>query len=159
MKNTNKYILLMTILPWLTFPLIGSKSLKKFLPGALFMCLYVFNEGRLGEKKKWWWFHFNVKPNVLGEIPLIIGPFFVGSLWILKYTFGKFKLYLLVNLLIDSVFTFFIMDWLKKIGYASLVRLTKVQLSVVFLIKSVLMYGFQALYDNTFRKEHKKSEL
>lgn len=140
----------MTLLPWLTLPFIGSKTIQRFLPGALFMCVYVFFEGTFGEKKKWWWFHFNVKPNVLGEVPLIIGPFFVGSLWILKYTFGNFKLYLLINLIVDSIFTYFGLTWFKKIGYVSLVRLSKLQLSLVFMIKSFVMYGFQVLYEKVF---------
>jgi hypothetical protein len=116
------------------------------------MCLYVLAEGRFAEKKKWWWFTTAVKPNVLGEIPLIIGPFFVGSLWILKYTFGKFKLFLLINLIVDSLFTYIGTDWLKKIGYGSLVRLTKLQLSFVFLIKSFLLYGFQLFSEKCFSR-------
>lgn len=83
MKKRNIYILLMTILPWLTLPLLGAKTFKRFLPGAIFMSIYVTLEGRLAEKKRWWWFLFKGKPNVLGEMPLIFGPFFIGSFWIL----------------------------------------------------------------------------
>ncbi|WP_108670339.1 hypothetical protein [Peribacillus acanthi] len=150
MKKPYKYIILMLILPWLTVPLLGTRTVQRFLPGALFMALYVTAEGYLAEKKKWWWFPFRIKPNVLGELPLILGPFFVGSLWILKYTYGKFNLYVLVNLVVDSLFTYFTLDWFKKIGYASLVKLTKFQLSLLFLVKSFLMYGFQVLYERAF---------
>ncbi len=111
------------------------------------MCLYVIAEGSVAEKKKWWWFPFNVKPNVLGEMPLIFGPFFIGSLWTLKYTYGSFRLYVLVNLIIDSLFTYFGLNWFKKIGYVSLVRFSKPQLSLLFLVKSFVMYGFQVFYD------------
>lgn len=147
MKKTNGFIIIMTLLPWLTVPFLGGKVLKRFLPSSLFMSLYLVAEGRFAEKKKWWWFPFNVKPNVVGEIPLILGPFLVGSLWILRYTYGKFKLYLLINLIVDSLFTYIGIDLFKKIGYASLVRLTKFQLSMVFLIKTFLLYGFQVLYE------------
>lgn len=147
MRKSFKYIIIMFILPWLTIPLIGEKTLKRFLPGALFMCVYVIAEGRFAEKKKWWWFPYKVRPNVLGEMPLILGPFLVGSLWLLKFTFGKFKRYLLANIIIDSFFTYIMTDWFRKIGYASLIRLTKFQLSLLFLVKSILMYGFQVLYE------------
>jgi len=140
----------MTILPWLSVPLLRGLTFKRFLPAALFMSLYLVAEGRFAEKKKWWWFPFNVRPNVIAELPLIFGPFLVGSLWILKYTYGKFNLYLLINLLVDSVFTYFGIEWFKKIGYVSLVRLTKFQLSLVFLIKTFLLYGFQVVYERYF---------
>ncbi|WP_257535921.1 hypothetical protein [Metabacillus litoralis] len=150
MKKLNLLMILMTILPWLSVPLLRGLTFKRFLPAALFMSLYLVAEGRFAEKKKWWWFPFNVRPNVIAELPLIFGPFLVGSLWILKYTYGKFNLYLLINLLVDSVFTYFGIEWFKKIGYVSLVRLTKFQLSLVFLIKTFLLYGFQVVYERYF---------
>ncbi|MBS4172675.1 hypothetical protein [Bacillus sp. FJAT-49736] len=147
MKNTYKFTLLMTILPWLSIPFIGSKTFKRFLPGSLFMCFYLIIEGIIGEKNKWWWFPIRIKPNVLGEFPLIFGPFLVGSIWIFKYTFGKFALYMKTNLLIDAFFTYILLHYFKKVGYVSLVRFSKFKLSILFLIKSVVMYGFQFFYE------------
>ncbi|WP_102272801.1 hypothetical protein [Cytobacillus massiliigabonensis] len=151
MKKADKLLMiLMGALPWLTIWFIGKGTLKRFLPGSIFMSLYLIAEGRFAEKKKWWWFPYSVKPNVLAELPLIFGPFLVGSLWILKYTYGKFNLFLLVNILIDSFFTYFGLNWFKKIGYVSLVRLNKFQLSIVFLIKSLILYGFQMVYEKCY---------
>jgi hypothetical protein len=152
MKKTNIFIILMTLVPWFSVPLLGVKTLKRFGVSSIFMCLYLIIEGRYAEKKKWWWFPFAIKPNVLGEMPLIFGPFFVGSLWILKYTYGKFILYLLVNIIIDSLFTYIGINWFKKIGYATLVRLSKFQMSLVFLIKTFLLYGFQLLWEKSMTK-------
>jgi len=153
MKKTKVFLLLITILPWLSFPLLGKRTIKKFLPGTIFMGIYVTLEGMVAEKRKWWWWPFNVKPNVLGELPLIWGPFFVGSFWILKYTYKKFNLYVLVNLVVDSLFTVFLLDVFKKVGYGYLVRINKFQLSIIFLIKSFVMYGFQVFYDKVIRGE------
>ncbi|KAA0546936.1 hypothetical protein FZW96_13165 [Bacillus sp. BGMRC 2118] len=153
MKNNKLMILLMTLLPWLSIPLLGFKTFKRYLPGVLFMSIYLIVEGRYAEKRKWWWFPYNVKPNVLGEFPLIFGPFFIGSFWILKYTFGKFKLYFLVNLIIDSLFTFLCLDIFKKMGYVTLVKLSKIQLSIVFLLKTIVLYGFQLFYEKIFIKK------
>jgi hypothetical protein len=158
MKKTNGFIILMTLLPWLTVPLLGVKTFKRYLPSSIFMCLYLIAEGRLAEKKKWWWFPFTVKPNVLGEMPLIIGPFLVGSIWILKFSYGKLKLFLLINIIVDSLFTYIGMDLFKKMGYVTLVRLTKFQLSLVFLIKTFLLYSFQVVYER-FLKNFSSPEL
>ncbi|BCB05454.1 hypothetical protein [Bacillus sp. KH172YL63] len=153
MKNSNKLIALMTILPWFTIPLIGAKAFKRYLPGSIFMALFLLAEGRYAEKRKWWWFLYSVKPNVLGELPLIIGPFFVGTIWILKYTFGNFYLYLFVNVIVDSIFTYAGMNWFRKNGYVTLVRITKFQLSIVFLVKTIVLYGFQLVYEKLFCRQ------
>ncbi|GAM14526.1 hypothetical protein [Mesobacillus selenatarsenatis] len=56
MKNLKLYIFLMAVLPWLSLPLLGKQTFRKFLPGTLFMAIYLIFEGRLAEKRKWWWF-------------------------------------------------------------------------------------------------------
>ncbi|MFD2216377.1 hypothetical protein [Metabacillus endolithicus] len=151
MKLTKTFNILMILLPWLSLPLVGLKYFKRYFPSAISMCIYLMAEGRYAEKKKWWWFPSNIKRNFIVELPLIIGPFFIGSLWVLKYTYGKFKLYFFINLLVDSFFTYFVIDWFKKIGYVTLVRLSKFQLSIVFLIKTFVLYGSQLLYEKQFK--------
>lgn len=64
-------------------------------------------------------------------------------MWILKFTYGKFWLYTGLNLIIDSGVTYIITESLKKLGIASLVRMKKYQLSLLFFIKAFLLYGFQ----------------
>lgn len=64
-------------------------------------------------------------------------------MWILKLSYGKFIRYIMLNTMIDSMFTYFLVDWLKKLGISSLVRLKKYQLSLLFFLKSLLLYGFQ----------------
>jgi hypothetical protein len=150
MKNRKRLITLMALLPWLSIPLLSKKTLKRFLPGTLFMCIYLVAEGTVATRRKWWWFPFPIKPNVLAELPLILGPFFVGSFWIFKYTYGKFSMYLLLNLMVDSFFTIFMLNWFKKIGYVTLIRFTRLQLSLIFMLKSILMYGFQYYYEEVF---------
>ncbi|MCA1062151.1 hypothetical protein QTG56_19310 [Rossellomorea sp. AcN35-11] len=150
-------IFLMTLLSWISMVFLKPKTVKRYIPGALFMTVFLITEGMLAEKKIWWWFHYNIKRNFLGELPLIVGPFFVGSIWILKYTFENFKLYLLTNLIVDNLFVYVLLNWFKKIGYVSLVRLTKPQLSLIFLIKTVSMYAFQLFYEKMFKLQQADS--
>ncbi|WP_066054023.1 hypothetical protein [Robertmurraya korlensis] len=147
LKKFNLYIALLFILPWLSLPLIGARTFKRFLPSSIFISLYLIIEGTIAQRRKWWWFPSNIKPNILNEFPLIFGPFFIGSIWILKYTYGKFKLYFIVNLIVDSLFTYGMMRGFRKMGYVTLVRLNSFQLSVIFLLKTMAMYGFQSLYE------------
>jgi hypothetical protein len=155
MKNKNLMILLMALLPWLSTPFLGSKTFKRYLPGSFFMSVYLLAEGTLAVKRKWWRFSSSIKPNVLAELPLIFGPFFVGSLWIFKYTYGRFTAYFVTNLIVDAFFTIIMLNWFKKIKYVNLERFSRLQLSFLFLVKSLFMYGFQSLYEKVVRQEEK----
>jgi hypothetical protein len=137
----------MLVLPWLSLPLVGSKAFKRFLPATVSIMVYLIGECMVAEKEKWWWFHFHNIPNFLGVFPLLFGPFFAGSLWILKLTYGNFTRFFITNLIIDSFFTYVLLDWFKKIGYMSIVKMTKLQMSITFLIESSLLYGFQMFFD------------
>jgi len=140
--------ILMIVVPWLTAPFLGKKTLKRFTPGALFICIFVFIESLYAHKKLWWLFHKRLIPKVIGELPLIIGPFFIGTLWILKFTFGNFKRYAITNFCIDAFFIYIHIPILKKIGYASLIRLSKFNFLLIFLFKAVLLYLFQIVMES-----------
>jgi uncharacterized membrane protein YhfC len=73
---------------------------------------------------------------MLGVLPLTIGPFFIGSMWILKYKYGRFWKYMGLNFVVDSAFVYLLMKWL------------------CFFIKSALMYAVQSLVE---KMEMKKS--
>lgn len=133
----------MFIVPWLSSPLLGQKTMKRFLPAALFISFIVHFEGKLARKRRWWWYYERVHPKVPGGFTLTWGSFLVGSMWILKYTYGRFWIYTIVNFIVDSGFTYILTDHFKKLGIASLVRMKKYQLSLLFFLKSLLLYGFQ----------------
>ena len=63
-------LILMVILPWLSIAFIGKKSPKKYVLAAITISVYLVLEGRFAEKKKWWWFPYDIKHNVLAELPL-----------------------------------------------------------------------------------------
>jgi hypothetical protein len=137
----------MMILSWLTIPLLGQKAIKRYLPASILMAFVVWLEGKLARKQKWWWYFIKIHPKVSGGFPLIWGPFLIGSIWILRLTYGKFKWFLLLNLFIDTIFIYKFIDTLKDLGIASLIRLKKYQLSILFFVKSLLLYGFQIILD------------
>lgn len=138
----NLLLVLLFVTPWLSVPLIGKKSLKRFFPGSLLLTCLIVGEQYLAKKRIWWWYYrkFN-RTSLTGETTLVWGPFFVSSMWILKFTYRHFSRYFLANLMVDSFYTYVVMDWFKKIGFASLVRLKKYQLTMLFVIKSLILYG------------------
>lgn len=146
MRLSRVLILLLLGLSWAVLPLAGWNSIKRFMPASLFMCIMVMIEDAIAEKFKWWTIHPAFSTKIRGIIPFAAGPFFTGSVFILKYTYGKFPLYLLLNLAVDSFFVYPFYKWFKTLGVWTLVRMNQLQLLATFFIKSMLMYGFHHLF-------------
>ena len=144
MRRNKLLLILMLVISWLSLLSFGKSSFKRFLPVALFSVFVTRLENSIAHKRAWWWWYEKLHPRLSGSFPFVWGPFMVGSMWILKFTYGKIFRYLIVNLIIDSFFTYFLIDkWLTKYGIASLVRMKKFQLSLLLFFDSLLLYGFQ----------------
>lgn len=152
MKHNKMFLLAMMLVPWLSLPLLGKKSFRRFYPGALFVCIWVTVESLIAKKRVWWRFYEKLIPKTMGEIPFIIGPLFVGSIWILKFSFGKFRRFLLLNTITNFLFVFPGMITLRNTGIVSLVRMKHYQMGILFMAKSVLMYGIQAITEKIRKK-------
>ncbi|MDQ1147594.1 hypothetical protein QE429_004421 [Bacillus sp. SORGH_AS 510] len=150
MKHNKMFLLVLMLVPWFSVPLLGRRALKRFYPGALFTFVWILFESIFAGKRLWWKFYEKLTP--MGELPFMIGPFFVGSLWILKFTFGNFFRYLFLNLIIDAFFVYPGMIILRKMKIVSLIRMKHYQMGILFLSKSVVMYGFQYLVEKIRKK-------
>lgn len=135
------------IFPWLTVPFLNKRTFKRFMPGAIFICLIVTVECIVAHRRQWWHFEKKLIPGFLGEIPFIIGPFFVGTLWIMKFTFGNFFRYFIVNFIIDSTFVLVFTGFLEQMRIAWFQRLNKLQFLLLFLGKAILLYIFQIFWN------------
>ena len=148
------FLLVLMLVPWLSVPMLGKRNFKRFLPAGFFMVVWIAVESILAKKRVWWKFYEKLFPNSMGELPFLLGPLLIGSIWILKFTFGNFFRFLIVNLVTDVMFVYPGMFALKRMGIISLVRLKHYQMGMLFMAKSVLMYGFQSMVEK-YRKKPK----
>lgn len=153
MKYSKQLLVLMIILSWFSLPFTGKQTIKRFLPASLFMAIIVRVVNIIAKKRKWWWWYVKIHPSVSGSFPFVWGSFFVGSLWILKYTYGNFINYIGLNLIAHSAFTYVVEPVLQKLGIASLVRMKKIQLMYVFMVLAFLLYGFQFVKEKSFVRD------
>lgn len=63
-------------------------------------------------------------------------------MWILKWIDENFKLFTLLNTIVDGVFAFILTGVIKKIKLFTLVRLNKFKFSVFLFCKEFLLHGF-----------------
>lgn len=147
-KHPRIWLWSIMLVPWLSLPFLGKKSIRRFFAASLFITLSIRLESYIAENRKWWWFYERLFPKARGETPLLWGQYLIGSMWILKYTYGHFLKYLVVNFFTDLFFIFPFSSFLKKLGVFSYVRLSRPQVMIIFLVKSLLLYGFQFIKEN-----------
>ncbi|MEI5907926.1 hypothetical protein WAK64_12755 [Bacillus spongiae] len=138
----NKKLLLVfcLVLSWGTAPFIGKQSIKRYFPVAFLMALIVRIESIVAKKRKWWVFYTSIHPKLVGETPLIWGPFFIGSIWILKWTYRKPILYFLLNAAVHFLFVFPFYTLFHRLGIFALKRMSRLSLWGLFFIKAIIMY-------------------
>lgn len=154
MKNLKLFYIALLILPWLTVPFLGQNSLKKYLPASIFMCTFTKALQLFGEKKKLWRFYKGIPPLNSANF-FNFGPYVVMSLWILKFTFGKFPLYIISNTILQFCFIYLGgLKFLKHYKIASLYGITKFQYLAIDFCRALALYGFQ--YINNFTQNTKE---
>lgn len=139
--------ILMILLSWSTIPFLGIRNVKRLLPATILIVILEGINVQFSKKYKWWFFYNNPKSYVSGEFPFNIGPHLVGSMWILKYTFGKFKYFILLNAVIDFIFAFPIISLMEKLKIVTLNRINKWEFFLYIFYKAPILYWFQFLFE------------
>jgi hypothetical protein len=141
----------MILIPWLSLLFIGKRSLRRFSVAGIFIVLFEIINHLYGHKRNWWKFYDKRKSFLRDELPFSVGPYMPLSMWILKYSYGNFKKYVLLNVISDGLFAFLFIDILKKFKIISLGRLTHLQFFVYLHYKAYILYGVQSLYEKIKR--------
>nr|WP_280168291.1 hypothetical protein [Priestia aryabhattai]MDH3111240.1 hypothetical protein [Priestia aryabhattai] len=81
-------------------------------------------------------------------MPIVFGPFLVGTMWIFKLSYGNFKKFMVINFTLDAFFVYVLMSWFKRIGYGSMVRLKRYHFLMIFTTKAAFLYGLQKVISN-----------
>lgn len=102
------------IIPVGSLIFVPEKDIRRFMPAALFTALTNIMIVDMGVSWNWWTIQESIYP--LNQIlPLAFG-FLATEIWILKYTYGKFWLFLVVEVLLTFVFILLVQHWLSHLG-------------------------------------------
>ncbi|MBB2481957.1 hypothetical protein H5P36_17425 [Bacillus sp. APMAM] len=142
----------MVLLSWSTLPFFGLQNMKRFFPVSLLIGVIEAVNVLIGKKRKWWVFYHKPNSYLFNEFPFNIGPFLIGSMWILKWTYGKFSRFVLLNAIVNAFFAFPFSVLSKKIRYYTLVRFNHFQFFLYFFLKAFVFYWLQYLYEKKTTK-------
>jgi hypothetical protein len=135
--------------PWFSVVFLPKKSIDKFIPVSLFASVLVGGMCSLAIPFKWWRVEGGLKEKILNDSSFIFGPFLVGTLWIFHFTFGNFKRYFLVNLIMDFLFSYPLNYLYQKLRLYRLVNFKPKYILGFFMSYALIIYGFQLLVERS----------
>ncbi|WP_078551960.1 hypothetical protein [Bacillus alkalicellulosilyticus] len=141
--------LIIIILPWISVLFLGKRYIKRFFLASSIIGVYEIGSHVHGRKQKFWEFNDKPKSFIRDELPFDIGPYIPLSMWILKFSYGNFKKYVVTNVIANGVFAFVLMPFLKKIKIIRLRRLNYIQFFIYIHYKAYLLYGMQYLLEKS----------
>ncbi|TCJ02215.1 hypothetical protein E0Y62_20290 [Cytobacillus praedii] len=126
---------------------LPKKSFKRYLPVTLFSSSILLIQSLLNILFKWWKVKGGTKFLIFDDLAFIFGPFFTINLWVFHFTYGKFSLYTLTNLVIDTIFGFILNPFFQKLGHYKLKNMNSFGLFLFYYLFSFINYGFQKYYE------------
>lgn len=147
-KNKWLFNIAMVLLSWLSLSFLEWRSIKRFFPAFIFVFIINLIDVPIGKKRRWWSFYYKPQSFLPNEFPFLIGPMLAVALWSLKWTYGNFKNFIMLNALFQLMFTFLATSLFPKIKSFKLVRLNEFQFFLYFFYKAFFLYGFQYLFEN-----------
>ncbi|MCM3727764.1 hypothetical protein M3226_19060 [Neobacillus cucumis] len=150
-KRHKVFNLSIILIPWLSLLLIGKRSFKRYSLAGVFIVIFEIINHLYGHKRKFWKFYDKRRSFFKDELPFSVGPYMPFSMWLLKYSYGNFKKFVLLNVISDGLFAFLFIDILKKFKIISLNRLSHFQFFIYLHYKAYLLYGIQYLIEKIKR--------
>jgi len=149
--------LLMMLLPWVTVFFIPKKSFYQFLPVTLFSTIFLLIEGLFSIEYRWWKVKSGIPGMIHNALSFILGPYFIGNILIFHFTYKKFWLYALINLIMDLLIAYPLNYFFQKQGFYKLKNAKPSFLFITSYIYSLINYGFQKLLEKNIYREQKHS--
>jgi len=126
---------------------MGLQNIKRFLPISILIGIIEGIHALIGKKRRWWIFYNKPNSYFFNEFPFNIGVFLIISLWYMKWSYGKFMKFLLLNAIGNALFAYPFAKFARKIKYFTLVRINHLQFFFYFFSKVFLFYGLQYLFE------------
>jgi hypothetical protein len=130
------------VISWLSVIFLKKEDLKRYMPVALLGALLSTIVIETGITLHWWSTKETVFPFV--NMPIFIyGSFLVGILWIFKFSYKRFWLFLSTNACIDLILIIPLDNWFVRRGILELYNITTLQMFLMSIGHATLLYCYQ----------------
>lgn len=139
------------ILSWSSLFKLDKFTFKRYLPVGTFTALIYTLLSVVNLKLNWWKVIKPILHTLPSNFPFAFGPFVFLPIWIFKFTFGRFWLYLITNIVSGMLFAYPITTLFGKLGIYKLQKMTRVQLFFLSVSSSILIYLYQLCIEEALK--------
>lgn len=137
------------ILSWLSLIFMKKEDIKQFMPAALFATVTSALILETGITLGWWAYPVRLFP--LQNVPYLYGPIPVATMWLLKFTYGRFWLYIGADLLLNLFYTLLFEDYfLGSRGVVQFLRVSPMLDVFMTSVLGIVIYGYQVWQESIF---------
>ena len=132
----------MFFIPWLSLFFMKQTEARRWLPVALFAVVLTTIIHDVGTTLGFWatrqatFPFYEMMPYYYGTIPVL-------TIWIFKFTYGRFGIYMVANTILDLGFNFFLLNYFLPSSGLYDFNLSPLQSLLITLIHAVVIYGYQ----------------
>lgn len=133
--------------PWLTLYFMPRNEIRRFMSAGLLATVMCVIVTEMGISNGWWYIRETTYP--LAVIPTYTyGLFPVTAMWTLKYLYGRFRLYLVVEVVLNTIFAAVFIPWIARRG----IKDYDARLILFFLASAMglITYGYQKWQEGIF---------
>ncbi|MBP2642858.1 MAG: hypothetical protein H6Q67_745 [Firmicutes bacterium] len=155
---SNQVILWISLIaPWLTLFLMPRESIKRYLPTGLLVTVLSIIFTEIGIANGWWAIRETTYP--LALIPsYTYGAFPVLSMWILKFLYGRFKIFVVTEVVMNILLSFVIYPWIAGRGIKDFFISNAGIITFGFASAIALIaYIFQAWHEGVFVRSERRN--
>ncbi|NLI11287.1 hypothetical protein [Pelotomaculum propionicicum] len=135
----------MLILPWLTLFFMKKEEIKYYLPVGIFAAVLTTIIHDVGITYGFWVVWDAAYP-LYEMLPYFYGLIPVLTMWVFKFTYEYFWLYLFFNAILDIGFAFFLLNaFFPGRGIYALANITSFQVWLINIGHALALYAFQIL--------------
>ncbi|MCX7711448.1 MAG: hypothetical protein N2484_16530 [Clostridia bacterium] len=154
--NNQLFLWTLFILPWITVFFMQKEDIKRFIPAALLSTIISIIVVEVGVTLNWWVVKESAYP--LRNLSYIYSLNPVITLWLLRFTYGQFRLYLALDIVVNLGFSYFFIGFiLKNRDILQYTTLGPLHVFVITTVTGILIYGYQMWQDDIFERGYRRS--
>lgn len=143
---------LLFVLPWLSLFFLGGSQLRRFMPVALFVTVINTLIYQAAYHYNWWRESGLFEWDKISSIHWVYSAYLAATIWIFRFTFGKFWVYLVVNIVLDGLYSFLWYPILRKLGMES-GEMSNFTSYLIMIGVSLIIYLYQMWQEKIFENE------
>lgn len=147
------------ILPWASLFFLKMDTVRRYMPVALFMTIIHTLSYQAAYHYGWW---KETGSSLFGwdkvvPVPWVYGAYLVIVIWIFHFTFGKFWVYLTVNILLDGLFMYIVYPVWERMGLVSSEStLPTIAIVAMMIGFALIIYLYQLWQEKVFKNPKEK---